>query len=143
MSKEGKKLPQRHRAEWNAEDLVYLNKNYGKISNVQIAQYLQRTEYAIESKARKTGVKVGSPREKPPIKEMVMQKLENRDYSRGELSNLLRIPFSSLYKPLLSLLNSGEVASYDRKDVPGLGRAKIIYTVRTDLQSSVNEKVEV
>jgi len=143
MTKEGKKLPQRHGAEWSAEDLAYLNKKYGKISDDQIARYLQRTEQAIESKARKTGLKVGSRKDKPPIKEMILQELDKQDLSRAELADLTGISFSSLFKPLRSLLFSGKISSYDRKDIPGLGRGKVIYSLTREINPLEKGKVEV
>lgn len=141
MRVKGRKPPQRHRAKWSAEDLEYLQRSYGKISEMEISQHLQRTEWAIDSKARRVGLKVG--RGESPLKKMITEALEKQNLSRGELSKLLGVPFSSLHKSLMALQNNRKVASYTRKDVVGLGRRKVIYTLEKEAKPSVGEKVEV
>ena len=99
---------------WTLADVRYLKRCYFNVPIEKIAQHLQRTPKAIREKASKLGLYPPTNRFKNNILGHIRQALSHRNMSRGQLSKQLGVGFSSLFKPLRYLLDTGVVRSYKR-----------------------------
>jgi len=112
---------------WNTKEINYLCSTYNIKPSTEIAEQLHRALRTIESKAYQLGLRESVSRINPKLIDQIKDALTTGDLSRAELAQRLGISYPSLFVPLFFLLTKGEIDSYKRKDIAGLGRAKVIY----------------
>lgn len=64
---------------WTKEQEQYLKRNYGRIPTYRVAKYVDRTPYAVNTKARRMGLKATTKADR-----LEMERLERLESQRAE-----------------------------------------------------------
>jgi hypothetical protein len=109
---------------WVFHELLYLIQMHFTNGNQDVKDILNKIVkfffYFTKPPSRMTLIK---PERLATVKAVLL----SSDQSRTEISSATGIPRTSVLKSLRYLVGEGEVISFKRKDVEGLGRKKIIY----------------